>query len=485
MDVACRPSKTLPLSSSRAFLASASHFFSCSFPVPIASHLWTFKRDCRPAVPAFTHRVVGIRYQNAAPRSVLLQTLPSAAHTAVSAAWVHSQRWDRGDVHRKNDRTIDSRATHFAAWLGRVGYDDRTVRLISHTEASMLLEGYLHVLATEASSRLRSSKSTLQGSTLLLYLKAAALWLHTELGVTVHIVCPNTQKILPPFRDPIAQAFKWGSPQAKREPYTHQMLRTFYTQARDRVRQNPSQHLSRFVAVFDWIRLSLFMGSRGSEYCQTSTRRHSFSKVATDAAAGAHAGEPIAFILSDFRFLTDTELIVTPLDGLLNPALVKELQICFRFDKSPINGHWRKFRRTGHHYLCPVLAGLSIVQRYTQLRVPHNEPLGVYQWTPTTKCDRTYTFLRADEVIRIMRDLVTVAHPNPSHYLCQPDRLRCIDCHSARVTACVALSEGNATVEQIAHKLRWNVESVKHYMRDCSRTVGASTAKVIQGFFQI
>jgi len=84
-----------------------------------------------------------------------------------------------------------------------------------------------------------------------------------------------------------------------------------------------------------------------------------------------------------------------------------------------------------------------------------------------------------------MRNLVAVAHPDPTHYLCQPDQLCCIDCHSTRVMACVALSEGNATVEQIAHKLRWNVESVKHYMRDCSRMVGASTAKVLQGFFQI
>jgi len=91
----------------------------------------------------------------------------------------------------------------------------------------------------------------LQGTTLLLYIKAAALWLHMELGVTVHIVCPQTQKILPPFRDPIAQAFKWGSPQAKRKPYTHQMLHTFYTQAHDMVCQTPSEHLSRFVAVFD------------------------------------------------------------------------------------------------------------------------------------------------------------------------------------------------------------------------------------------
>jgi len=281
----------------------------------------------------------------------------------------------------------------------------------------MLLEGYLHAIATDKEARLCSNKSTLQGSTLLLYLKAAALWLHTELGLTIPIVCPTSQKILPPFHDPIVQAFKWGSPQDKWEPYTHQMLCMFHHQAQDMVCHDLTHHLSCFVAVFDWICLSLFTGSRGSKYCQMGAHRHSFSHVATNTAAGVHAGEPIAFILSDFHFLTDNDMIILPLDGLLKPNAVKELQICFHFDKSPINRRWQKFHWTGHHYLCPVLAGLSIVQCYIQLRILQSEPLGVYQWTPTKTCTRTYTFLWVDEVIKIMRDLVAVAYPDPNHYL--------------------------------------------------------------------
>jgi len=177
-----------------------------------------------------------------------------------------------------------------------------------------------------------------------------------------------------------------------------------------------------------------------------------------DSAAGTHMGEPIVFIISNFHFLTNTELIMSPLDGLLNPAAVKELQICFQFDKSPINGCWHKFQCTSHHYLCPVLAGLSIMQQYIQLHILCNEPLGVYQWTPTKKCKCTYTFLWANEVICIMCNLVAVAHPNPTHYLCQPNWLHCISCRSACIMACMALSEGNAMVEQIAHKLHWNVK---------------------------
>jgi len=103
----------------------------------------------------------------------------------------------------------------------------------------MLLEGFLHMVATRPDVRLPSAASQLQGSTLLLYLKAAALWLQTELNVTVHVVSPTTQKILPPFRDVIAQAFKWGTPQPKREPYTHQMLKTFYQQVHNLVQKNP------------------------------------------------------------------------------------------------------------------------------------------------------------------------------------------------------------------------------------------------------
>jgi len=162
-----------------------------------------------------------------------------------------------------------------------------------------------------------------------------------------------------------------------------------------------------------------------------------------------------------------------------------ELQICFCFDKSLINGRWQKFCRTGHGYLCPVLASLSIMQRAIALQVPSTNPLGVYEWMRDDKSHRTYTYLQSMELITIMCGLVVATHPDPSHYLRQPDRLRCIDCHSNHITACIALSEGNASVNQIVHKLRWSVQLVKHYMRDCSRTVGATTAKVLQGFHHV
>jgi len=79
----------------------------------------------------------------------------------------------------------------------------------------MLLEGCLHDITTYPEAQLKSHATTLQGSTLLLYLKAASIWLYTELGVNVPIVNPTTQKIVQPFHNSIAQALKWGMPKLK------------------------------------------------------------------------------------------------------------------------------------------------------------------------------------------------------------------------------------------------------------------------------
>jgi len=111
----------------------------------------------------------------------------------------------------------------------------------------------------------------------------------------------------------------------------------------------------------------------------------------------------------------------------------------------------------------PILASPSIVQCSIQLHAQQSEPMGMYQWLPTKTCACTNIFLHADEVIKIMRDHVAVAHPDLNHYLCQAI-CTAFDCHSMQVTTCVVLGKGNPMVDQIAHKLQWNVKSIKHYM---------------------
>jgi len=63
---------------------------------------------CRPPLLTFESRVVGICYQQVTSRSTLLQALPHAAQSVVHTAQLHCQHWDRGNVHCKNDCTVNS-----------------------------------------------------------------------------------------------------------------------------------------------------------------------------------------------------------------------------------------------------------------------------------------------------------------------------------------------------------------------------------------
>jgi len=56
---------------------------------------------------------------------------------------------------------------------------------------------------------------------------------------------------------------------------------------------------------------------------------------------------------------------------------VHEFYVRFRFDNSLRNFTIRKFRRSGHKFLCPVLAAISIIVRALALRVPRTCPIGV------------------------------------------------------------------------------------------------------------
>jgi hypothetical protein len=130
-----------------------------------------------------------------------------------------------------------------------------------------------------------------------------------------------------------------------------------------------------------------------------------------------------------------------------------------------------------------VSASLSILLRATLLCVPAEEPVGDIHWVPDQSRSVRYTYLRSSQLIVVMRKTVRLAHPDPEHYLRNPDLEKCIDCHSNRVTAAVALFNAGVPIDDIAFKLRWSPESVKHYLRDCSKAIGAATARVILGHF--
>jgi hypothetical protein len=127
---------------------------------------------------------------------------------------------------------------------------------------------------------------------------------------------------------------------------------------------------------------------------------------------------------------------------------VHELHIRFRFDKSPRNFTIRKFRRSGHHFLCPILGGISVISRAIALRVPPNEPIGVYR----TSNKGTYTFLRSYDVITWMQAVCRLAHPDKDSFFYKNAAL--MVSHSNRVTAAVALQNAGLSINAIAFRLR-------------------------------
>jgi hypothetical protein len=229
------------------------------------------------------------------------------------------------------------------------------------------------------------------------------------------------------------------------------------------------------AAIFDWTRLGTFTGSRVSEYAQTSARKGTFSRVPDSLDAGDWKNTPIAFMFSDFTFLTKAGRVV-PHNRLQQLGhTVHELHIRFRFDKSPRNFTIRKFRRSGHHFLCPILGGISVISRAIALRVPPDEPIGVYR----TSNKGTYTFLRSYDVITRMQAVCRLAHPDKDSFFYKNAAL--MVSHSNRVTAAVALQNADLSINAIAFRLRWLPKSVKHYLRDCSHAVGELTLQAVKG----
>ena len=317
----------------------------------------------------------------------------------------------------------------------------------------------------------------LQPKTLVNHLNAAHAYLQQVLRMEIPLRQPTgkSTKLLPIFGDTIALSQKWSQPKPKREAFTWEIFLALQEMVREACQDDLTCFLDLIPTVFDWLCLGVFTGSRAGEYAQTVANRGEYSKVPTDNAAGAWQGYAVAFVLEDFVYLDSKRRILpTNWDTLNRKHKVFELQVRFRYDKSKDNFTIRKFRRTDS-FLCPVEASLSIVRRALLLQVPPKAPLGVHRWNE----EGHFTYLRSDDLIKVVREACTRAYPDPNHFLrVHEDRLVA---HSNRVTAAVALWEQKWSIERIADRLRWTKESVKHYLRECSHSIGEMTLAAING----
>ena len=104
------------------------------------------------------------------------------------------------------------------------------------------------------------------------------------------------------------------------------------------VAADPRAFLDRSCAVHNWTSLGVFTGSRVGEYAQSKpTRGVPFERIPLNEDAGEWAGQPLAFIRSDFSFFDKAgrQLPTTNFPILVKSAT--EVHIRFRYDKSPTN----------------------------------------------------------------------------------------------------------------------------------------------------
>jgi hypothetical protein len=154
------------------------------------------------------------------------------------------------------------------------------------------------------------------------------------------------------------------------------------------------------------------------------------------------------------------------------------VHVRFRYDKGAENFSVRKFSTTTDSLLDPVDAAVSLVHRANILRLPDDEPIGVYGTAST----RTYFFLRDSHIRTALREMCVQTYPDPTHYL-RINITRLVP-HSNRVTAAVCLHMGGASIADIAFRLRWHVSSVPTYLRECFQDVGGIMQTAIQGAFK-
>ena len=277
---------------------------------------------------------------------------------------------------------------------------------------------------------------------------------------------------------------QWYEENGETQPLTAEIITVLHTLAYPP--HETANLTSLQSATYDGIGLTLFTGSRVSEYAQSTVRCGSrFATVPCNISTGINGGKPLAFILDDFTFINEHS-IVQSWDCHTPPAVC--VCIRFRFDKSPRNFSFRTFQRvsrsfllklsvpsSSHHIPCPVRITQRLIKRWYALGGIPNTPLLAYQSLTTLK------YVTASQITLAIRHACKLAYPNPNHIIRK--LLHKFSSHSGRVFACLALHRAGLHSEAIAYRIRWHKDTVRKYIRESSIDIEPYTAAAIAGIY--
>jgi len=354
---------------------------------------------------------------------------------------------------------------------------DECREALTPTALAQLIGAFIHQvkLGNTLTPATTKTRSKLMASTLTGYVQAAELWCQVHLQRM-----PATRRVggglTAYLSELIAQRRAWQQPRDKKEPIPYPVFAALAERAHAMIQANGMAFYDLEPAIYDWLRFGVFGGCRPGEWAQTSARRNEFATVPDSVDAEEWAGTPLAFIAADFLFYSADGYLMTADQAEQRRDMVTYVHVRWRFDKSPRNFVLRKFRKTGHPIFDPVDATINIIARARGLGVKPKEPLGVFRRSKGGH----WTYIHSsNDVIPLIRRMVELAYPDPDHIHRQ--NIQRFVAHSIRVTGAVALKNAGWSNEDIAHRLRWTVEAVDHYLREVSVEVDMMTSQAVAG----
>jgi hypothetical protein len=219
------------------------------------------------------------------------------------------------------------------------------------------------------------------------------------------------------------------------------------------------------AALIDWIYLGRFVGYRSIEWCQTTQKQ--YLKIDHPTWDGPKS---YAFIADDFQFYNKLK---QPVHDPTNVSIddIDYVTIRFRKQKNDRNYEVIPYLKDYENpTFCAVRAALRIRQRAQRLKVPLEEPIGVFQ-SQKGKYKNQRCFLTASHVALLLqavaRTVFKLKHGDKS--------LQRWTSHSIRVTACNLLHRQGYSDTYIQTRLRWRSNAFLDYLRNTLYTAAAHT----------
>ena len=400
-----------------------------------------------------------------------LSSLPAPLRTAIAPVLARIATSDRGAARERNDRTAASRTSHFGSWCKARGFQDLTFAYTGPAEAGAILAAYAQEIAEGNGivGKQRPHVKTIQNYLRSAVAPAIAQGRHDPRFLR-HATDRSGNRLYVPLLDRVfATAKKWTPPsRPERQPITLAMLHYLVT----RVGGSSTAEFTSAAAIRDAVILASFTGSRVSEYAQTQASKGSpFNIVPCNAASGVEGGRPLAFIVSDFRFFTASQLELDWKDA----AAAHYISVRFRYTKGVHSFTSRMFSHLPDSIFCPVQAAFRAVRRWRLLAPGEDTPVFCFL---QAFFSRKPTFLADHHVTKALRIAAEKAHPDARHLVRQ--HINAISAHSLRVFACLCLQQAGWDEDTISYQLRWNSSAIKHYLRQSVVQVDAIGSSLLK-----